>query len=162
MRLAWSAACLLLIAAESRAADTVYLDQLMETPLADLQRSFHNLKRGGCYRLGAGRFLMIEIERKEQKPWRVVLTSSEPCRHADAGPDLEVRERRGIQLGDTTPTVIEKLGRPDASAEPEPGLRELGQTEYFYICRVSEGCARHTSVFLRDGAVSAIAEWYSN
>jgi hypothetical protein len=40
-------------------------------------------------------------------------------------------------------------------------MRKLGETEYFYICRVSEGCARHTSVLIRDGVVTAISEWYS-
>jgi hypothetical protein len=53
------------------------------------------------------------------------------------------------------------MGRPDASAPPEVQLKKLGDTEYFFICRVSAGCARHTSVFLRDGLVTAIAEWYS-
>jgi hypothetical protein len=40
-------------------------------------------------------------------------------------------------------------------------MRRFGEMEFFYICRVSEGCARHTSVFLKGGVVSAIVEWYS-
>ena len=66
-----------------------------------------------------------------------------------------------MELGDSTVDIVEKMGRPDASAAPETALKTLGDTEYFYVCRVSEGCARHTSVFIRDGLVSAIAEWYS-
>ena len=161
MRLALSAVLLLSLAVESRAADPVYLDELMESSLPQLQRWFPNLKREGCYRLADGRFLTITMEKKDQKPWRVALAAEDPCRRAEAGPDLDIRHRSGVLLGENTPTIVEKLGRPDASAEPETALRKLGDVEYFYICRVSEGCARHTSVFIRGGVVSAVAEWYS-
>lgn len=162
MRLTLSAVALLLLAVNSRAADPVYLDELMETPLQSLQRHFPTLRREGCYRLADGRYLMVAIEKKkEQKPWRVALTSADPCRRAEEGPELDVRHRAGLQLGDSTPIIVEKLGRPDASAAPEPALKKLGDMEYFYVCRVSTDCARHTSVFIRGGVVSAIAEWYS-
>lgn len=162
MRLALSAVALLLVAVNVRAAEPVYLDELMETPLPSLQRHFPSLRREGCYKLADGRFVMIAIEKKkEQKPWRVVLASTEPCRRAEDGPDLDVRQRGGLQLGDSTPVIVEKLGRPDASAAPDPALRKLGDLEYFYVCRVSQDCARHTSIFIRGGMVSAIAEWYS-
>lgn len=151
----------LLFAVESRAADPVYIDELMESSAATLQRQFPSLRKEGCYRLADGRFLMLSVNTKDQKPWRVAFASAEPCRGPSAGPDVEVRHRSGVQLGDSSPVVVEKLGRPDASAEPEAALRRLGDIEYFYICRISEGCARHTSVFIRDGLVSAISEWYS-
>lgn len=142
------------------ATEGVYLDELMESSLASLQQRFPKLRKEGCFRLADGRFLMISMAR-DGKPWRVVIAADLPCRRADDGPDLDVRERRGIALGDTTVNLIEKLGRPDASADPEPALRRLGELEHFYICRVSEGCARHKSIFVRNGVVSAIAEWYS-
>ena len=162
MRVALAALSLLLAGSTLRAADPVFLDQLIETPLATLQTQFPGLRKDGCYRLAADRFLLINVEsKKEHKPWRVAMTSVEPCRRPEDGPALEVRERSGVQLGDSTLAIVERLGRPDASAAPEAGLKRLGDTEYFYICRVEEGCARHTSFYIRDGVVTGIAEWYS-
>jgi hypothetical protein len=153
---------LLFVAVSSRAADPVYLDELIETPLATLQTQFPALKKEGCYRIGEGRFLLINVEpKKEHKPWRIAITSIEPCRHAEDVTAMDVAERAGVQLGDSSLEVLRRMGRPDASAPPEAPLRKLGDTEYFFICRTTEGCARHTSVFLRQGLVTAIAEWYS-
>jgi hypothetical protein len=151
----------LLLAGSALAADPVYLDQLMEQPLTSLQQQFPGLKKEGCYAIGEGRFLLIDIEKKDHKPWRVVLTGSAPCRRPEDGALMDVRERRGVELGQRTAEVVVKMGRPDASAAPEAELKKLGDTEYFYICRISDGCARHTSVFVRDGVVTAVAEWYS-
>jgi hypothetical protein len=158
---ACGAALLLLCAAASQAADPVYLDELVETPAATLRQQFPRLKREGCFQLANGQFLMITIDKKDQKPWRVALSQTDPCRRAEPGPDMDVRQRGGVALGDTSVKVVEKLGRPDAAADPDAALRKLGDSEYFYICRVSEGCARHTSVFIREGVVTGIAEWYS-
>ena len=144
------------------AADPVYIDQLMESPLAALQQQFPGLKKEGCYRVAAERYVLIVIDRKEGKPWRVAMTNTPPCRRPeDLSTALDVRHRKGLDLGQRTVEVLQIMGRPDASAPPEPSLKRLGDTEYFYICRLSEGCARHTSVFVREGLVSAIAEWYS-
>jgi len=151
----------LLFAGSALAADPVYIDQLMEQPLASLQQQFPGLKKEGCYRIGTDRFLLIDIAKKEQKPWRVVLTGTAPCRRPEEVGPMDIRLRRGVELGQRTLEVLEKMGRPDASAAPEASLRKLGDTEYFYICRISDGCARHTSVFVREGIVTAIAEWYS-
>ena len=151
----------LLFAGSAVAADPIYIDQLMELPLSTLQQSFPGLKKEGCYSVGADRFLLIDIEKKDQKPWRVVLTDTAPCRRPEEGPQLDVHQRKEVTIGMRTTEVVEKMGRPDASAAPEAALKKLGDTEYFYICRVSEGCARHTSVFVRNGIVTAIAEWYS-
>jgi len=151
----------LLLAGSAVAADPIYIDQLMELPLSTLQQSFPGLKKEGCYRVGPDRFLLIDIEKKDQKPWRVVLTGTAPCRRPEEGAQIDVRQRKDVELGMRTTEVVEKMGRPDASAAPEAALKRLGDTEYFYICRVSEGCARHTSVFVREGLVTAIAEWYS-
>lgn len=155
------AVALLLVAGSALGADPVYIDQLMELPLSTLQQSFPGLKKDGCFRIGEERFLMIDIEKKAQKPWRVVLAGTATCRRAEDAAQIDVRLRKGVELGDRTVTVVEKMGRPDASAAPEASLRKLGDTEYFYICRLSDGCARHTSIFVRDGVVTAIAEWYS-
>jgi len=155
-------AVLAVLFAVGAAADPVYLDQLMETPLASLQQQFPGLKKEGCYRVAADRYVLIDIDRKEGKPWRVALSNTAPCRRAeDLAEALDVRHRKGVELGQRTVEVLQVMGRPDASAPPEPSLKRLGDTEYFYICRLSDGCARHTSVFVRDGIVSAIAEWYS-
>lgn len=151
----------LLLAGSAVAADPIYIDQLMELPLATLQQSFPGLKKEGCYRIGPDRFLLIDMEKRDQKPWRIVLTGTAPCRRPEEGAQMDVQQRKGVALGHRTPDVLEKMGRPDASAAPESALKKLGDTEYFYICRLSEGCARHTSVFVRDGSVTAIAEWYS-
>jgi hypothetical protein len=155
-------AVLALVFAAGAVADPVYLDQLMESPLATLQQQFPGLRKEGCYRVAAERYVLIDIDRKEGRPWRVALTNTAPCRRPeDLEIALDVRHRKGVELGDRTVAVLEHMGRPDASAAPEPALKRLGDTEYFYICRVSEGCARHTSVFVREGLVSAISEWYS-
>lgn len=161
MRLVIAFVSLLLVTVSSRAADPLYLDEIMEMPLATLQTQFPGLRKEGCYRIGTGRHLLVTINKKDGKPSRVVLSVEEPCRKAEDGPLLDIRERKGVELGDSTVAIVEKMGRPDASAVPETELRRLGETEYFYVCRVSEGCARHTSVFIRAGLVSAIAEWYS-
>ena len=162
MRLAY-AVLALLFTVGAAAADPIYLDQLMETPLATLQQQFPGLKKEGCYRVAADRYVLIDIEKKDAKPWRVALASTPPCRRPEDLPvALDVRHRKGVELGQRTMQVLEAMGRPDASAAPEPALKRLGDTEYFYICRVSEGCARHTSVFVREGLVSAITEWYSD
>jgi hypothetical protein len=161
MRHALAFVSLLLVAASSRAADPVYLDQLIETPLTTLQAQFPGLRREGCYRVATGRYLLLTMDKKDGKPWRVALSAEEPCRKPEDGPLLEVRNRKGVDLGESTVQVVEKMGRPDASAAPETALRKLGDIEYFYVCRISDGCARHTSVFIRAGVVSAIAEWYS-
>ncbi|MDP9191417.1 MAG: hypothetical protein M3P06_06925 [Acidobacteriota bacterium] len=161
MRLGIAFVSLLLVAVSSRAADPLYLDQIVEMPLATLQQQFPGLRKEGCYRIGTGRYLLLTMDKKDDKPWRVALTADEPCRRPEAGPQLDVRERRGVELGDSTVSIVEKLGRPDASAVPETALKRLGDTEYFYVCRVTEGCARHTSVFIRGGLVTAVAEWYS-
>jgi hypothetical protein len=153
---------LLFAAVTARAADPVYLDQLIETPLATLQTQFPGLKKEGCYRIGEGRFLLISVEaKKEHKPWRVAVTSVEPCRHVEDVSAMDVQERSGVQLGESSVDIVRQMGAPDASAPPETPLKKLGDTEFFFICRVTEGCARHTSVFLRNGLVTAIAEWYS-
>ena len=151
----------LLLAGGAFAADPVYIDQLMELPLSSLQRSFPGLKKEGCYRIGAERFLLIGIEKKDQKPWRVIVTGTAPCKRPEDAAEMDVRDRRGIEIGQGSPAIIARLGRPDAAAPPDPPLRKLGDLEYFYICRVSEGCARHTSVFVRNGVVTAFGEWYS-
>lgn len=161
MRLVIAFVSLLLVAVSSRAADPLYLDEIIEMPLATLQAQFPGLRKEGCYRVGTGRFLLVTMDKKGGKPWRVALSAEAPCRKAEDGPLLDIRQRKEVDLGDTTVAIVEKMGRPDASAVPETELRRLGETEYFYVCRVSEGCARHTSVFIRDGLVSAIAEWYS-
>lgn len=152
----------LLFAAGAMAADPVYIDQLMEQPLSSLQQQFPGLRKEGCYRIAADRYLLIEIEKKDQKPWRVVLTSTPPCRRPDdLSAALDVRQRKGVELGERTSAILTKMGRPDAAAAPEAALKKLGDTEYFFICRVSESCARHTSVLVKEGVVTAIAEWYS-
>ena len=162
MRVALAALSLLLAASSIHAADPVYLDQLIETPLSTLQAQFPGLRKEGCYRIGADRFLLINVDaKKEHKPCRIAVTSIEPCRRPNDGPELDVRERTGVQIGENTLAIVQRMGRPDASAPPETTLKQLGDTEYFYICRIEEGCARHTSFYIRDGVVTGIAEWYS-
>ena len=161
MRLTFAVVALL-VAGSALAADPVYLDALVESPLSTLQQQFPTLRKEGCYRIGADRYLWIEIDKKDQKPWRIVLSSVAPCRRPEDLPAaLDVRHRSEVVLGSKTLDVLAKLKRPDASAPPDGPLRKFGDTEYFFICRVSEGCARHTSVYMRDGLVTAIAEWYS-
>ncbi len=149
-----------LLAATAQAADPVFIDELMDSSLPVLQRQFAGLRKDGCYKLGEGPFLMITMGR-DQKPSRVAVATDLPCRRAEPGPEIEVRHRGGVVLGDSTVVVVGKLGRPDASADPEGPMRKLGDAEYFYVCRVSDGCSRHTSVFIRAGIVSGIAEWNS-
>jgi hypothetical protein len=162
MRLASAVTSLLLAAAvNAQTAEPLYLDELVETPLATLQQTFPQLKTEGCYHLASGTYLQISIDKKDRKPWRAIISSAEPCRRPESGPALDVRTRSGISLGDTTGDIVQRLGRPDTSMEPDGPQRRLGATEYFYVCRVSEGCARHTSVFVTDGVVTAISEWYS-
>lgn len=161
MRLVIAFVSLLLVAVSSRAADPLYLDEIIEMPLATLQAQFPGLRKEGCYRVGTGRYLLLTMDKKDGKPWRVALSADAPCKKPEEGPLLDIRQRKGVDLGESTVAIVEKMGRPDASAVPETELRRLGETEYFYVCRVSEGCARHTSVFIRGGLVSAIAEWYS-
>lgn len=161
MRLAIAFLTMVFTAAAASAADPVYLDQVIEMPLATLEAQLGPIKREGCFQIGPDRFLLVTVNRKDGKPARVVLSSIEPCKKPVAAPPLDVRERNGVSLGDKTLDVVTRLGRPDAAAVPDPALRKLGETEYFYICRIEEGCARHTSVFMRDGLVTAIAEWYS-
>lgn len=161
MRLVIAFVSLLLAAVSSRAADPLYLDEIIEMPLATLQAQFPGLRKEGCYRVGTGRYLLVTMDKKDGKPWRVALSAETPCKKPEEGPLLDIRQRKGVELGDSTMAIVEKMGRPDASAAPETELRRLGETEYFYVCRVSEGCARHTSVFIRAGLVSAMAEWYS-
>ena len=160
MRIALTVLSLMFVAA-SAAADPVYLDELVETPLATLQRMFAGLKREGCYRIAEERYVLITIDKKDEKPWRVVLASTPPCRRPDTGPAIDLRVRTGIELGQTQIAVVERMGRPDTAAEAELSMKKFGDMEFFYVCRVSESCARHTSVFLKHGSVSAVAEWYS-
>jgi hypothetical protein len=161
MRFAVSLLAVLLVATGARAADPVYLDQLIESPVATLEAQFGQMKREGCFQIAPDRFLLLTMDKKNQKPWRVVLSSVEPCKRSVAVSDIDVRERNGVALGDSTLNVVERLGRPDAAAAPDQSLKKLGETEYFYICRVEEGCSRHTSVLMRGGVVTAISEWYS-
>jgi hypothetical protein len=161
MKLAIPLLLVLLAAAPLRAADPVYLDQLIETPAATLETQFGPMKREGCFAIAPDRFLLVTMDKKEHRPWRVVLSSIEPCKKPVAGPALDLRERNGVNIGDTSVSVVTLLGRPDAAAPPDASMKKLGESEYFYICRVSEGCARHTSVLIRDGIVTAISEWYS-
>jgi hypothetical protein len=161
MRTVLAFVSLLLVAVSSRAADPVYLDQLIETPLSTLQTQFEGLRKEGCYRVAPERYLLLTLDKKDGKPWRVALSAAEPCRKPVDGPLLDVRHRKGVDLGDSTLAVVEKMGRPDAAAAPETALKRLGDMEYFYVCRLSDSCARHTSVFIKDGLVTAVAEWYS-
>lgn len=151
----------LLLAAPVFAADPIYLDQMMEMPLGTLQRTFPELRKEGCYQLAPDRYLLIEIEKKDQKPGRIVLSSMPPCRRPVDAPNVDVRARNGVELGIGPAEILNRAGKPDTAARPDSTLKRFGDLEYFFICRVSEGCARHTSVFLKDGVVSAIAEWYS-
>lgn len=163
MRYAVTLMALVFVAAGARAADPIYLDQLIETPVSNLEAQLGPIKREGCFQIGPERFLLMTVDRKnrDRKPWRVVLTSVEPCKKPVVAPELDIRERNGVALGDKTVAVVERIGRPDAAAPPDATMKKLGETEYFYICRVEEGCARHTSVLMRGGIVTAIAEWYS-
>lgn len=164
MRLATAAlalAVVLLPASRALGADPMYIDQLIETPLSTLQQQFPGLKKEGCYRIAESRWLLINVDKKDQKPWRVIVSSTLPCRRAEEIPPVDLRERAGAELGQKTTEMMQKLGRPDASAAPDAALKKLGEIEYFYICRLSEGCARHMSVYARAGLVTAIAEWYS-
>lgn len=151
----------LLLAAPVFAADPIYLDQMMEMPLGTLQRTFPDLRREGCYQLGPDRYLLIEIEKKDQKPERIVLSTAAPCRRPVDAPNVDVRARNGVELGIGPAEILSRAGKPDTAARPDSTLKRFGDLEYFFICRVSDGCARHTSIFLKDGVVSAIAEWYS-
>jgi len=161
MRVALSVLSLLFVAVSSRAADPVYLDELMETPVAKLQTIFADLRKDGCYRIAPDRYIRVTIDKKDQKPWRVVLASAPPCRRAETGPAIDIRSRAGVELGQSQMAVIERIGRPETAAPAESDMRRFGDMEFFYVCRVSEGCARHTSVYFKDGVVSAISEWYS-
>jgi hypothetical protein len=153
---------LLMTASARLHADAVFIDELMQTPLDVLQTHFEGLKRDGCYRLPDGRYVLLNVDRKTKKPQRVVISASEPCkRPADARTPIELRHRGGIAIGDTTLVVLEKMGRPDASAAPGSDFRQLGDLEYFYVCRAEAECLKHTSVFVREGVVTAISEWYS-
>lgn len=161
-RTARLALLLTLVALPAFAADPVYIDQLMEMPLGTLQRTFPDLRKEGCYQLSADRYLLIEIEKKDQKPGRIVLSSVAPCRRPIESPNVDVRLRNGVDLGIGPAEIINRAGKPDTAARPDSTLKRFGDLEYFFICRISEGCARHTSIFLKDGVVSAVAEWYSD
>lgn len=161
MRVALAVASLLLFAHSGHAADPIYLDELVETPAASLKSMFAGMKREGCYRLGETRYVLLTIDKKDQKPWRVMLSTPVPCRRAETGPAIEIRTRSGVDLGNSQVQVVAKMGRPDTSSTPETAMRKFADVEFFYLCRVSEGCARHTSVFFKDGVVTAISEWYS-
>jgi len=161
MRVALSVMWLLFVAVTASAADPVYLDELMESPVPRLQTVFTDLRKEGCYQIATDRYLLVTIEKKDQKPSRIVLASAPPCKRAENGPALNIHERSGVELGDARAAVVQRLGRPETALPSDPNMKRFGDTEYFYICRVSEGCARHTSVFFKGGIVSAIAEWYS-
>lgn len=159
MRLALTFVSLLLVAVSSR-ADTVYLDELIEMPQSALQARFPGLKKQGCYRIAENRYLSITMNRRGDVPLRVTL-SSEPCRRPADIAGIEVLHRSGAEVGGSPVDVVTKLGQPHASATPDTSQERLGDTEYLYICQISQGCNRHTSVFLRDGVVTAISEWHS-
>lgn len=140
----------------------LYIDDVVEAPLEQLQSVFPGLQKEGCYRINDSAHLLLTIDEKAEKPWRVVLASAPPCGEVeDIAGFLDIRHRSGVRLGDSAERVVERLGRPEMSDAPQPPHRGLGDIEYFYLCRVSEMCARHTSIFLRRGKVIAIAEWYS-
>ena len=146
----------------STAADPIYIDQLMDTPLAALQTHFSGLRRDGCYTLADGSFVLVNIDRKEGKPWRVALTADPPCRRpTPVRTPMDLQQRKGVAIGDRLTDVVAKLGGPDAITDTDSKLRQFGDSEYLYICRSDQACVRHTSIFMRDGLVSAIAEWYS-
>src|SRR5215213_4048341 len=86
MRTVLAFVSLLLVTASSRAADPVYLDQLIETPLATLQTQFEGLRKEGCYQVAPGRYLLLTLDKKDGKPWRVALSAAEPCRKPIDGP----------------------------------------------------------------------------
>lgn len=162
MRIGPVVLALLMVASARAQADAVYIDELMQTPLEVLQTHFEGLKRDGCYRLPDGRYVLLNVNRRSKKPQRVVISASEPCkRPAEARTPIDLRHRGGVEIGDTTLVVLEKMGRPDASAAPGSDFRQLGDLEYFYVCRGEADCVKHTSVFVREGNVSAISEWYS-
>ena len=161
MRVTLTVLILLLVAGVTAAADPVYLDEIVETPLPSLQRLFPDLKKEGCYRIGDERYVLITMDKKDAKPWRVVLASAPPCRRAETGPAIDIRVRSGIDLGWGQTAVVERMGRPDTAQPAEQTMKKFGEMEFFYLCRVSESCARHTSVFITKGNVSAISEWYS-
>lgn len=161
MRIAPAVLALTIAVGGSTAADPIYIDQLMDTPLSALQTHFPGLKRDGCYSLADGRFVLVNVHRREEKPWRVAITAEAPCRRpAAVRTPMDLQQREGVAIGDTTAEVIGRLGSPEAATQTDSNLRNLGDSEYLYICRTSQ-CVRHTSIFMRDGAVSAIAEWYS-
>lgn len=161
MRVSTAVLAFLLFATSLGAADPTYLDTMVETPLATLQTQFPNLKKEGCYKLAENRYLLISIDKKDQKPWRVALTMKEPCRRPVDIPFIDVQARIGINLGDSPADLVRIFGSPDAASRADASMKKLGDMEYFFLCRVEEGCARHTSVFITDGQVTAISEWYS-
>ena len=163
MRIGPVVLALLMLVSARAYADAVYIDELMQTPLDVLQTHFEGLKKDGCYRLADGRYVLLNVDRRSKKPQRVVISASEPCkRPAAARTPMDLRHRGGIEIGDSTLVVLEKMGRPDASAAPEAAFRGLGDLEYFYVCRAEAECVKNTSVFVRQGSVSAISEWYSD
>ena len=115
MRLVIAFVSLLLVTVSSRAADPLYLDEIIEMPLATLQAQFPGLRKEGCYRVGTGRFLFVTMDKKDGKPWRVALSAEMPCRKAEDGPLLDVRQRKGVELGDSTVSIVSRRCRPGAT-----------------------------------------------
>src|SRR5690349_24814550 len=106
MRVAVAFLALVLTTAVAQAADPIYLDQLIETPADTLEAQLGKMKREGCFQIGADRFLFITMDKKDRKPWRVVLSSIEPCKKPVQVAEMDVRERNGVNIGDTTPNVL--------------------------------------------------------
>ena len=113
MRLTLTLLSLLALAVPAKAADPVYLDQLIETPLNALQAQFPNLKKEGCYRTGEGRY------HAEQEHHPAAVRDAPDLRMGRAaeshtgdelpGPLVEVPGRFGVRLGHQS----HPPGRPD-------------------------------------------------
>lgn len=165
------ACCILLAACASAPPRT--LDDLLDAPVASVEHWYGPGTYLRCYQLGDSRFINLDVDEGDPRQfWSVELADVPECATTMApNADMPSTFKVGVDLGDTVEKALSILGRPDEVLKEAPEgssdaaiarFKRLGGIEYIFRCKAPATCGTVTSIFARDGKVSAVSVWYSD
>ena len=165
-------ACCVLLAACASAPPRA-MDDLLDTPVASVERRFGPGSYARCYQISDGRFVNLGVDDEDPtRFWSVELADVSDCT-TTMPPLIEMPSKFniGVDLGDPIEKALSVLGQPDSVLKqpPEGSSDEIvlrfqrrGGIEYMYRCKAPPDCGSVTSIFARNGKVSAISISYSD
>lgn len=165
-------ACCILLAACASSPPRV-LDDLLDSPVASVEQRYGPGSYLRCYQLGDSRFVNLDVDEGDPGHfWSVELADVSDCETTMApNPGMPSTFNVGVDLGDPVEKALTVLGHPDEVLTEAPEgssdaaiarFKRRGGTEYIFRCKTPATCGTVTSIFARNGKVSAISIWYAD